>query len=286
MKENTQIWYLGGWICKVITGFQNACWFFIKQNKKRTWGKIWRNIWMWGGKGDAGMDGVWERENEQTSVAASILVIFSLNVLAPFAWIHCLPLSVSFLLSPSSLSPSLSLPLPLVLTPPLVSLSSPFSPSLISRADFTSALSPSSPSPSPSLFISPFHPLHLSSLSLDIGSVLPAHLTPTDAAHWCGVSLVMLCNGHHRHTVGHGRVVVGWGSRESELDGVERLRMRHMNAERGESDRACCSLLIDPLSYPVSWSRQSHLNLHELMADSDPFTLKFSTGAWMHFNVA
>lgn len=32
-------------------------------------------------------------------------------------------------------------------------------------------------------------------------------LTPTDAAHWCGVSLVMLCNGHHRHTVGHGRVV-------------------------------------------------------------------------------
>lgn len=34
---------------------------------------------------DEGKDGVREREKEQTSVAASILVIYSLNVLAPFA---------------------------------------------------------------------------------------------------------------------------------------------------------------------------------------------------------
>lgn len=72
------------------------------------------------------------------------------------------------------------------------------------------------------------------------------------------------------------------------LDREERQRMRDMKAQRerkrerggGGREGGSYSLLIDPLSYPVSWSRQSHLNLHELMADSDPFyTPEFSTGA-------
>ena len=71
------------------------------------------------------------------------------------------------------------------------------------------------------------------------------------------------------------------------LDQEERQRMRDMEAQRErkrekekERERGSYSLLIDPLSYPVSWSRHSHLNLHELMADSDPFyTPEFSTGA-------
>lgn len=62
----------------------------IKQNKKAgitdEMGERYLNE---GSKGgclkDVGKDGVRERENEKTSVAASILVIYSLNVLAPFA---------------------------------------------------------------------------------------------------------------------------------------------------------------------------------------------------------
>lgn len=95
----------------------------------------------------------------------------------------------------------------------------------------------------------------------------------------------MLRNGHHRHTVGHGRAAGDEGDAGS---GRKAEDERHEGAE-GEKERerggggregGSYSLLIDPLSYPVSWSRQSHLNLHELMADSDPFyTPEFSTGA-------
>lgn len=92
----------------------------------------------------------------------------------------------------------------------------------------------------------------------------------------------MLRNGHHRHTVGHGRAVGDEGDAGS---GRKAEDERHEGAE-GEKERergrdgGSYSLLIDPLSYPVSWSRQSHLNLHELMADSEPFyTPEFCTGA-------
>lgn len=73
------------------------------------------------------------------------------------------------------------------------------------------------------------------------------------------------------------------------LDREERQRMRDMKAQRerkreregeegGREGAIHCSLTH--YLYPVSWSRQSHLNLHELMADSDPFyTPEFSTGA-------
>lgn len=59
-----------------------------------------------GDRKDAGMEGVTEREEELASVAASILVIYSVNVLAPF----CLnSLSAPLcLFPPSSLCLSLS----------------------------------------------------------------------------------------------------------------------------------------------------------------------------------
>lgn len=217
------------------------------------WEKCWSSICMCGESRDARTMG-WDEE--KTSVAASILVIYSLNVLALFAWIHCLPLSVSSLLSPSSLSPSFSLCLsPLVLLPRSFSPLPPLSSSLASRLDFTSALLSIPHSTLPLRFVS---------LSLDIGSapLLFNPPAPTDAAHWCGVSLVMLRNSHHRQTMGHGREGGREGGRQGEEVGRESWTVRKgwkIWRRRGrERERACYSLLVD--QFFSSWSTQSHLD--------------------------
>lgn len=119
------------------------------------------------------------------------------------SWLLCLnSLSAPFCLS-SHLNP-----------PPLLSTYFP----AISCAHFTSVLSFYFPSQSPLIFIC--LPSHLLCLSLDTESHTRAckHTHAHTHGHWCswcGVSLIMLCNHHHRHTVGQRRKT-GWGGKKEQ----------------------------------------------------------------------
>lgn len=159
-----------------------------------------------------------------------------------------------FVVCSLSLSLSFSPPLPLQpLSPPLIL--TPLFSSV--QSDCTSALLSISTilHPSPPLF-----PPSFSSIRYWVSAPSAAsHPSPTQAARCRGVSLVMLRNGHHRHTVGHGRVPGGGKGRRG----------------GGRLWKALESLLIDPLPpgivlLSVTSSRAN--------VDCDPFMCDITTG--------